>query len=95
MSTGTNQNIDIQTTRTDKTVAKPVEGDQAGRVEAAGAKPGRRAGPRAGAGVGAEGATDGQRGLEQPRRQALTRATLWPCSISRSRPPSSPGTGKK
>ena len=94
MSSGTNQNIDIQTTRTDKTLAKLSQAeslvDSRRLVQNQAAELAREPG----ASLRAEGAPDGQRRLERPRRQRLLGQHPGRAQLSRSRPPSCRATGR-
>ncbi len=78
MSSGTNQNIDIQTTRTDKTLAKLSRAeamvDSRRLVQNQAAELTRE---RARA-AGLKGRLMAERKLECPRRRRLFREQLWP-----------------
>ena len=76
VSTGTNQNIDIQTTRTDKTIAKLVRADQLVESTSAGAKPGRRAGPSAARASGLKGRLMASEGSNARAASAYSGNTL-------------------
>ena len=96
ISTGTNQAIDIQTTKTEKMVARRTPSPaRPARIRAAGAEPGPRAGPSSLARFGPERAVAWPDEESNARGRRLTAARACSPSISRSRPPSSRGTGRK
>ena len=80
VSTGTNQNVDIQTTKTDKTIAKFSQAERRWPTRERLVQNQAPSWPRAGRGPRAKGAAAGRRRIEQPRAQRPTRRRPWPSS---------------